>query len=530
MLKKRVTNILLLTFALVLSACGGGSTNTTDNAENNTVPGKSDAVIMISLNNDLTNSHALENSTVNGHVYIFIQEGSDWEKRGVKQVDFYCCKNSTTQPIKLSSDSTSTYTTEVDLSQYQDGSYEFHIEVFFLNQASPDTLHVNFNVANKPKTEAPTNNPPTISGNPSSSIYEGEQYSFTPTAHDIDSYDLSFSIANKPSWASFSSTTGQLAGSPASKDVGVYHNIIISVSDGIATASLVPFKIDVMKTPAPVNNPPTISGVPSKTVTEKNDYSFTPSANDIDDDTLTFSIINKPSWAIFNISTGQLSGLPSTADVGIYSNIIISVSDGVATVSMPPFNIEVISAPPLPNNSPIINGNPAKSVLANNAYSFTPSANDPDGDAITFSITNKPSWATFNTNTGVLSGTPSSADIGVYTNIIISVSDGKASASLAAFTIEVVTPPVIDGTATLSWNPPTTYVDGTSLTYLSGYKIYYGTAPGKYTQVVNIPQPETTTYIIENLQQGTMYYFVITAYDHNGVESSFSNVASTVIP
>ena len=74
---------------------------------------------------------------------------------------------------------------------------------------------------------------------------------------------------------------------------------------------------------------------------------------------------------------------------------------------------------------------------AESAYRFTPAASDTDGDRLRFSITNKPSWASFDTATGELSGTPVNADAGVTSNIVISVSDGIATASLPAFSIEV---------------------------------------------------------------------------------------------
>ena len=70
-------------------------------------------------------------------------------------------------------------------------------------------------------------------------------------------------------------------------------------------------------------------------------YQFLPKASDANNDTLTFSIQNKPSWAEFNTSTGLLEGVPSLSDEGIYSNIIISVSDGTETVSLEPFSIAV---------------------------------------------------------------------------------------------------------------------------------------------------------------------------------------------
>lgn len=86
-----------------------------------------------------------------------------------------------------------------------------------------------------------------------------------------------------------------------------------------------------------------------------------------------------------------------------------------------------------------------------------------------------------------------------------------------------------NGAATLSWTPPTTNLDGSSLTNLAGYKIYYGTQPGNYPNVITIDNPGLSAYVIENLQPNT-YYFAMTAYNTSGSESPHSNTASKTIP
>lgn len=106
------------------------------------------------------------------------------------------------------------------------------------------------------------------------------------------------------------------------------------------------------------------------------------------------------------------------------------------------------------NQAPVISGAPGTSVVESTAYSFTPTASDPDsGDTLTFGIVNKPTWATFDTATGTLSGTPACVDVGDNPAIGISVSDAAgASASLPDFTLTVTasstcTPPPTPGTA-----------------------------------------------------------------------------------
>jgi hypothetical protein len=369
-------------------------------------------------------------------------------------------------------------------------------------------------------TPPPANTPPTISGSPATTVTAGQAYRFVPTASDADGDTLTYSIANKPSWASFSTSTGRLSGTPASGNVGTYSNIIISVSDGSATASLQSFAIGVQ---APANRPPTISGSPSTTVVAGSAYTFQPTASDPDGNTLTFSVQGKPTWATFNATSGRLSGTPTSAQVGTYPGIVISVSDGTVSASLPTFTISVTSAP---NAAPTISGTPASSVNVGSAYSFTPTAADANGDTLTFSIQNKPSWAAFTTSNGNLSGTPAAADVATYSGIVIAVTDGKATTSLAAFSITVNQ--VANGSATVSWMPPTQNTDGSALTNLAGFHIYYGMASNALDQSVSLANPGLTTYAVSNLSPGT-WYFSVKAVNSAGAESDLSNIASKII-
>jgi fibronectin type 3 domain-containing protein len=84
------------------------------------------------------------------------------------------------------------------------------------------------------------------------------------------------------------------------------------------------------------------------------------------------------------------------------------------------------------------------------------------------------------------------------------------------------------GSATLSWNAPTTNTDGTPFTDLSDYKIYYGTQSGNYTTTVNLGT--ATTYVANNLASGSTYYFAVTVVSSSGEESGYSNEVSKTIP
>ncbi|UCH46147.1 MAG: fibronectin type III domain-containing protein [Nitrospiraceae bacterium] len=82
------------------------------------------------------------------------------------------------------------------------------------------------------------------------------------------------------------------------------------------------------------------------------------------------------------------------------------------------------------------------------------------------------------------------------------------------------------GSIKLSWNPPTANMDGTTLSDLAGYKIYYGTESNVYLDSLNVGN--VTSYRVKNLVSGNTYYFTVTAYDRSGNESQYSNEVSLI--
>jgi len=85
-----------------------------------------------------------------------------------------------------------------------------------------------------------------------------------------------------------------------------------------------------------------------------------------------------------------------------------------------------------------------------------------------------------------------------------------------------------DGTALISWTPPTENTDGSTLTDLSGYKIRYGTSPGSYGSTITINGTGLTSYLVENLGISE-WYFVMTSFNSSGIESNYSPVVSKTI-
>ena len=85
------------------------------------------------------------------------------------------------------------------------------------------------------------------------------------------------------------------------------------------------------------------------------------------------------------------------------------------------------------------------------------------------------------------------------------------------------TNPSFPGEALLTWIAPFMNTDGTSLTNLAGFRVYYGISASTLSQTVQIPGPTATFYNITGLGAGT-WYFAVSAYATNGSESTRSAV------
>ncbi len=175
-----------------------------------------------------------------------------------------------------------------------------------------------------------------------------------------------------------------------------------------------------------------------------------------------------------------------------------------------------------------ISGTPATSVTVGSTYKFQPTASDSAGKTLSFSVSNKPSWATFSIANGLLSGTPTSAQTGTYSSIVVSASDGTSKSALPAFAIKVSTATASTGSATVHWADPTQNTNGTTLMNLAGVHLHYGTSASALTHEITVASATQTSYTISGLTSGT-WYFGATAYNTSGVESAMSDIGSKAI-
>jgi len=108
----------------------------------------------------------------------------------------------------------------------------------------------------------------------------------------------------------------------------------------------------------------------------------------------------------------------------------------------------------------------------------------------------------------------------------VAARDAAGNISPNSTSVSVTTPtPPPSNSASLEWDSVTT-------PNLSGYRVYFGTAPGTYLQSPGqgISVGDVTDYIMTGLASGSRYYFAVTAFDTLSQESPYSNEVFRDVP
>lgn len=224
------------------------------------------------------------------------------------------------------------------------------------------------------------------------------------------------------------------------------------------------------------NNPPlgrddgtglTISGTPQATVASGTAYSFLPTAQDPQSDPLTFSITNQPAWATFDPATGLLSGTPTADQIGTTSGIVISVSDGTSTKSLPAFDLQV-TEPSANSSAPVITSTALTTAVEGMPFSYQVVATDADpGSAFTYSLTAAPIGMAIDTS-GLITWTPTADGVGshtVTTKVADNGSPAKETEQTFTLNVTALVPPSNPNAPVIQSIAPKHAQQGTTFTY-----------------------------------------------------------------
>jgi hypothetical protein len=256
------------------------------------------------------------------------------------------------------------------------------------------------------------------------------------------------------------------------------YELIITGSDAFPSTQSYSLFLNV--NPAlPSNSVPVITSSPITIVDENTVYSYQVTATDADGQTLTYSLPNAPTWLSINANTGLITGTAPSVNTDTPFNVEVQVSDGI-DITNQTYTLTVIdtTVPPT-NNPPVITSTPITQVDEGQVYIYQATATDADGDTLTYSLTQAPSWLFINSNTGYISGVAPSVTADTGFNVQLEVSDGVNPAAIQTFTITVLdvsagnNVPVITSTPITSvdenqlysYQVTATDADGDTLTY-----------------------------------------------------------------
>jgi len=227
----------------------------------------------------------------------------------------------------------------------------------------------------------------------------------------------------------------------------------------------------------------------------------------------------------FRTDTKRREGFPLLNHVQFKASFFVLALVVLAAGCKTTLTNDAVTGPDDPggdNTPPALSGSPDSSIRIGDDFSFTPSAYDADGDALSFSVANAPSWTSFDNADGTLTGMPLMGDEGLYRDVRITASDGEEQASLS-FDITVNAAGI--ASISLAWTAPTENEDGSTLTDLAGYHIYYGRESGNYTDEIEIDNPSISSVVIGDLTPAT-YFISATAFNADGTESVYASEIS----
>jgi PGF-pre-PGF domain-containing protein len=243
------------------------------------------------------------------------------------------------------------------------------------------------------------------------------------SATDADNDTLTFGTN-----ASFGVLSGDtFTWNPGYSDAGTY-DIEFNVTDNTDVDSEI-ITINVIN----LDRRPELETIGSKTVNENSTLSFTISATDADNDTVSYSANGLPDNATLDTGSGEFSWNPQYDEAGTYNVEFIASANGLSdseTIVITVLNVD---------RGPVLSAIGNKEVNENNLLSFIVSAADPDGPAtITYSANNMPEGATFDSNTGEFSWTPLYNQSGVYDVEFIANSNGLIDSQNVSITVSNV--------------------------------------------------------------------------------------------
>jgi RHS repeat-associated protein len=287
-----------------------------------------------------------------------------------------------------------------------------------------------------------TDHPPVITSQPTGPAVAGLPYRYPVVATDADGDPIAFALTTAPAGMTINANSGLVSWTPTSGQLGSQH-VVLTASDGRGGVGTQTFDLPVTS----INHPPAITSTPPGPATIGAPYQYQVVATDPDGDPVNFSVTTAVAGMTIDPRSGLLTWTPTAVDLGS-QHVVITAGDGRGGSVTQSFDLAVVSSGA--DRAPVITSQPPGPAVATLGYRYQVAARDPDGDPISFQLTQAPGGMAIDPNTGLVSWTPALSQLGTQ-HVVITASDGRGGVASQAFDLAVVVsavdhPPVITST------------------------------------------------------------------------------------
>jgi len=163
-----------------------------------------------------------------------------------------------------------------------------------------------------------------------------------------------------------------------------------------------------------------------------NNYLYPVRAVDADGDPLTYSLVESPVGAAIDATSGRITWTPPAA--GVY-RFVVRADDGRGGRDSQEYDVIVTTG--APNEPPTITSAAPEQATGNLPFDYPVTAIDPDGDRLSYFLTQAPAGMAIDGDTGLVMWTPTTQQIGTH-EVTVRVLDGRGGAATQTFTLSVV--------------------------------------------------------------------------------------------
>ena len=256
-------------------------------------------------------------------------------------------------------------------------------------------------------------------------IADGKSLAYRPFATDPDNDGVTYSIESAPEGVTLASNY-QVRWTPTFAQVGV-HLFRLKAADGYGGESELTLNVTVGQ-----NTPPAITSTPVRTVVSGHNYVSRVTAEDMDNDAISFSLDDAPEgMTVDSNNGGYIRWTPQHTQVGTH-DVTLVASDAYGGKQFQSFTVEVSS-----NQDPLITFMPSDAAKSGRALANRMSALDPDGDSVRFELLSAPDgMSADNYNNGYIRWTPSNAQVGTH-SVVLRAYDSFGGEDVLSYDITV---------------------------------------------------------------------------------------------